>query len=68
MSRASTIGTEDKAIPPAPQRFMAERAGATNEEIPASHASNISQPERAIELILTAVRATVSGKVSGETA
>ena len=33
------LGIEDKAIPPATQRFMAERAGATIEEIPASHAS-----------------------------
>jgi pimeloyl-ACP methyl ester carboxylesterase len=62
------LGAEDKAIPPATQRFMAERAGATIEDIPASHASMVSQPERATELILTAVRATASGKVSGATA
>jgi pimeloyl-ACP methyl ester carboxylesterase len=33
------VGTEDKAIPAATQRFMAERATATIEEVPASHAS-----------------------------
>jgi pimeloyl-ACP methyl ester carboxylesterase len=59
------LGTEDKAIPPATQRFMAERAGATIEEVPASHASMVSQPERATELILTAASATVSGEASG---
>jgi Alpha/beta hydrolase family len=33
------LGTEDRAIPPATQRFEAERATATIEEVPASHAS-----------------------------
>src|ERR687894_35985 len=31
------LGTQDKAIPPALQRFMAERANATIVEVPASH-------------------------------
>jgi len=53
------LGTEDKAIPPAAQRFMAERANATVEEVPASHASMVSQPEAATRLILRAVEATV---------
>jgi len=52
------LGTEDKAIPPALQRFMAERANATIVEIPASHVSFVSQPEAATELILQAVEAT----------
>jgi pimeloyl-ACP methyl ester carboxylesterase len=52
------LGTEDRAIPPAAQRFMAERGGCTIEEIPASHASMVSQPEAAARLILTAVEAT----------
>jgi len=56
------LGTEDKAIPPATQRFMAERAGATIVEIAASHASMVSHPEATTDLILTAVAAT-SGKV-----
>src|SRR3954453_15207378 len=52
------LGTEDKAIPPALQRFMAERANATIVEVPASHVSFVSQPEAAIQLILQAVQET----------
>jgi pimeloyl-ACP methyl ester carboxylesterase len=52
------LGTEDKAIPPALQRFMAERANATIVEVPASHVSYISQPEAATQLIVQAVEAT----------
>ena len=52
------VGSEDKAIPPALQRFMAERAQATIVEVPASHVSYISQPEAAIRLILQATEAT----------
>ena len=52
------LGTEDKAIPPALQRFMAERANATIVEVPASHVSFVSQPEAATEIILQAVEAT----------
>jgi pimeloyl-ACP methyl ester carboxylesterase len=54
------LGAEDKAIPPATQRFMAERANATIEEVPASHASMVSQPEAATQLVLQAVEATAS--------
>jgi pimeloyl-ACP methyl ester carboxylesterase len=54
------LGTEDKAIPPATQRFMAERANATIKEVPASHASMVSQPEAATQLILQAVEATAA--------
>jgi pimeloyl-ACP methyl ester carboxylesterase len=52
------LGTEDKAIPPALQRFMAERAHATIVEVPASHVSFLSQQEAATALILQAVDAT----------
>jgi pimeloyl-ACP methyl ester carboxylesterase len=52
------LGTEDKAIPPALQRFMAERAHATIVEVAASHVSFVSQPEAATQLILQAVDAT----------
>jgi pimeloyl-ACP methyl ester carboxylesterase len=58
------LGAEDKAIPPATQRFMAERANATIEEVPASHASMVSQPEAATQLVLQAVEATAPA-VSG---
>jgi hypothetical protein len=50
--------TEDKAIPPALQRYMAERANATIVEVAASHVSFVSQPEAATQLILQAVEAT----------
>jgi pimeloyl-ACP methyl ester carboxylesterase len=53
------LGTEDKAIPPALQRFMAERANATIVEVPASHVSYVSQPDAATQLILQAVEATM---------
>jgi pimeloyl-ACP methyl ester carboxylesterase len=52
------LGTEDRAIPPALQRFMAERANATIVEVPASHVSFVSQPEAATQLILRAVQET----------
>jgi pimeloyl-ACP methyl ester carboxylesterase len=52
------LGTEDKAIPPELQRFMAERASATIVEVAASHVSFVSQPEAATQLILQAAEAT----------
>ena len=56
------LGTEDKAIPPALQHFMAERANATIVEVPASHVSFVSQPEAATQLILRAVEAASHAK------
>jgi pimeloyl-ACP methyl ester carboxylesterase len=50
--------TEDRAIPAALARFMAERANATIQEVPASHASMVSQPEAGTQLILQAAEAT----------
>ena len=55
------LGTQDKAIPPALQRFMAERAQATIVEVPASHVSFVSQPNATTQLILQAVEATRAG-------
>ena len=52
------LGTEDRAIPPAGQRFMAERGNAKIEEVAASHASMVSQPEAVTRLILSAIEAT----------
>ena len=43
---------------------MAERANATIVEVPASHASMVSQPEAATQLILQATEATAPA-VSG---
>ena len=58
------VGTEDRAIPPAGQRFMAERANAQIEEVAASHASMVSQPETVTRLILSAVEATSRSRPS----
>jgi hypothetical protein len=44
------------------QRFMAEHAGATIVEVPASHVSFASQPEAATQLILAAVEATAAAR------
>jgi hypothetical protein len=52
------LGIEDRAIPPAGQRFMAERGNARTEEVAASHASMVSQPETVTRLILSAVEET----------
>jgi pimeloyl-ACP methyl ester carboxylesterase len=52
------LGTEDRAIPPSGQRFMAERGNARIEEVAASHASMVSQPEAVTQLILSAVEET----------
>jgi pimeloyl-ACP methyl ester carboxylesterase len=52
------LGTEDRAIPPAGQRFMAERGNARIEEVVASHASMVSQPEAVTRLILSVVEET----------
>ena len=51
------VATEDKAIPPDTQRFMAERAGATVTEVQASHVPMISQPDATTQIILDAVTA-----------
>jgi pimeloyl-ACP methyl ester carboxylesterase len=56
------VGTEDRAIPPAGQRFMAERGNAHIEEVAASHASMVSQPEAVTQLILSAVEATTKAQ------
>ena len=52
------LGTQDRAIPPAGQRFMAERGKARIEEVAASHASMVSQPEAVTQLILSAIEET----------
>jgi pimeloyl-ACP methyl ester carboxylesterase len=45
------LGTEDRTITPAAQRFMAARAGATIDEVKASHMSLISRPGKVADLI-----------------
>ena len=45
------VATDDRMIPPAAQREMSERAGATVEEAAASHAIYVSQPAAVAELV-----------------
>jgi len=50
------VATQDHAIPPATERFMAARAHAAVVEVSASHVAMISQPEATTRLILEAAR------------
>jgi len=50
------VASDDRAIPPATERLMARRAGATTVEIPSSHVAMISHPDAVTTLILEAVR------------
>ncbi len=53
----AVVGTEDLVIPPAIQRSMAERAGATITEVAGSHVSMVSHPSVTVDAILAAVAA-----------
>ena len=48
------VATRDRAIPPATQRFMAHRAGATTVEVRSSHAAMVAKPGPVTDLILNA--------------
>jgi pimeloyl-ACP methyl ester carboxylesterase len=48
------VATEDRMIPPAAQRFMAKRTGATTVEEKGSHAIYVSQPKAVAALIAAA--------------
>lgn len=48
------VSAQDRVIPPASQRFMAERMGAQTTELDASHASLVSQPDAVAAAIKTA--------------
>jgi pimeloyl-ACP methyl ester carboxylesterase len=52
------VTTEDKMIPPAAQRFMSGRAGATTSEVAASHSVYVSQPAAVASLIKQAAMAS----------
>ena len=53
----AVIGTEDRIIPPAAQRRMAGRAGATITEVDSSHVSMVSHPDVSVAAILDAAAA-----------
>ncbi len=48
------VAREDRAIPPATQRFMAARARASTVEIDSSHAAQVAHPDAVTDLILAA--------------
>ncbi len=50
------VATEDRMIPPAAQRLMCKRAGATVVEVAGSHAVYVSQPDAVAALIVEAAR------------
>jgi len=50
----AVIGTDDRVIPPAVLRTMAERAGSTITEVPGSHVSMVSNPRATVDAILAA--------------
>lgn len=50
------VATDDHAIPPATQQFMAERAGSTTSSVKSSHVPMMSQPEATTKVILRAIR------------
>jgi pimeloyl-ACP methyl ester carboxylesterase len=52
------IPTQDKVIPPAAQRFMAQRAGSRVKEIRSSHVVMMSHPDAAAAVVLSAHLAT----------
>jgi pimeloyl-ACP methyl ester carboxylesterase len=50
------VGTADHVLPPAEQRFMAERAQSHTIEVDASHLSMISRPDSVTRLIVGAAK------------
>lgn len=48
------VSAQDRVIPPASQRFMADRMGAQTSELDSSHASLVSHPDAVAALITTA--------------
>jgi pimeloyl-ACP methyl ester carboxylesterase len=57
------LTTEDLMIPPPAQRMMAERAGATVVEVPASHSVFLSHLDAVAGLIRTALKETAATEV-----
>ena len=50
------VTTQDKAIPPATQLFMAKRAHARIAEVNSSHIVMYSHPDRVVDIILDAAK------------
>jgi len=56
----SLVATEDRMIPPAAQRFMSNRAGATVVEVAGSHAVFVSRPAVVANLIVQAAKEAIA--------
>jgi pimeloyl-ACP methyl ester carboxylesterase len=56
------VATEDKMIPPAAQRQMATRAGATIAEAAGSHAIYVSKPETVASIIEQAAKSVAASE------
>jgi pimeloyl-ACP methyl ester carboxylesterase len=54
------VSTDDRMIPPAAQRAMAKRAGASVVEVKGSHAIYVSQPQAVAELIQKAAKSVAT--------
>ena len=50
------VATQDRAIPPATQRFMAKRANAKVSQVTASHVPMVSKPAATMKVILAAAK------------
>jgi pimeloyl-ACP methyl ester carboxylesterase len=59
------LTTEDRMIPPAAQRLMAQRAGATTVEEKGSHAIYVSRPQAVASLIAQAARGAKATPAAG---
>ena len=59
------VTSEDKMIPPAAQRFMAERAGSTVVEVEGSHAVYVSRPDAVADIIEAAAGEVKAGAAGG---
>lgn len=51
------VASDDRMIPPAAQRFMSQRMGATVVEVPGSHSVYVSRPDAVADLIARAAKA-----------
>src|SRR6266851_2363063 len=61
------LTTEDRMLPPAAQRLMSKRAGATVVEVKSSHAVYVSHPQAVAHLIEKAARGAVVAAKKGAT-
>lgn len=59
------VSEHDRMIPPAAERWMADRMRASTISLPASHASLVSRPSEVAKLIVEAANAAAGAKLVG---